>query len=288
MTKSSKKLALAIAVTLVISGCAVKPKELSDADNLAFGSDKLARADANQQPISGSVDLYEAMARALKYNLDVQVEVMEAALRLRDINLANYATLPDLVASSGYAGRNDADDTTPSTRDPDILTSDLTFSWNILDFGLSYVRAQQASDRALIQVEAKRKIVNRVIEDVRTAYWRAISYDRLVNRMRGLEGRVQQALRETRSLSASGDTSPLVALTYERELIEVKREIESLENELSLAKSQACGAYECSPRHAFQSGCAEERQYQAEPAKRSRTAISRRGCQPAGNARSQL
>lgn len=251
MTKSSQRLAIAIAVALVVSGCAVSPKELSEADNLAFGSDKLARADMNQQPISGSVDLYEAMARALKYNLDVQVEVMEAALRLRDIDLANYATLPNLVAGSGYAGRNKADDTTPSTSDPNVLTSDLTFSWNILDFGLSYVRAQQASDQALIQVEAKRKIANRVIEDVRTAYWRAVSYDRLVRRMRGLEGRVQQALRETRSLSASGDTSPLIALTYERELIEVKREIETLENELSLAKSQLAALMNVRPGTPF-------------------------------------
>lgn len=251
MAKSRGKLAVAIAMTIAVSGCVVAPKELSDADNLAFGSDKLARADANQQPINGSLDLYQAMARALKYNLDVQVEVMEAALRLRDIDLANYATLPNLVASSGYAGRNDADDTTPSTRDPNILTSDLTFSWNILDFGLSYVRAKQASDRALIQVEAKRKIVNRVVEDVRTAYWRAVSYDRLVNHMRGLEGRVQQALRETRSLSASGETSPLIALTYERELIEVKREIETLENELSLAKNQLAALINVRPGTPF-------------------------------------
>ena len=44
----------------------------------------------------------------------------------------------------------------------------------------------------------KRKIVNRIIEDVRTAYWRAVSYERLVGRMRALEGRVQRALSETR------------------------------------------------------------------------------------------
>ena len=49
------------------------------------------------------------MARALKYNLDAKVEIMEAALKVRELDLANYAMLPKLVASSGYAGRNRAD-----------------------------------------------------------------------------------------------------------------------------------------------------------------------------------
>ena len=88
----------------------------------------MSRADANQEPIFDSVDLYEAMARALKYNLDAQVEVMEAALRLRDLNLANYAMLPNLVASSGYAGRNPADTSTASRAIQISSPPDLTFS----------------------------------------------------------------------------------------------------------------------------------------------------------------
>lgn len=108
--------------------------------------------------------------------------------------------LPKLVAGSGYAGRDEADISAPSTRDRDILTADLTFSWNILDFGLSYVRAKQYADKYNIQVEMKRKIVNRIVEDVRTAYWRAVSYERLVNRMHALEGRVRGAARHTRAV----------------------------------------------------------------------------------------
>lgn len=224
---------------------------LSEEQSFAFATEKLIRATANQEPISGSISLYEAMARALKYNLDTKVEVMEAALKLRELDLVGYSGLPKLVASSGYAGRNEADASTPSTRDDDVFTSDLTFSWNILDFGLSYVRAKQAADEALIQEEMKRKIVNRVIEDVRTAYWRAVSYERLVGRMRTLEGRVANALRDTRLLAAGGESSPLVALTYERELIQVKREIELLEGELKISKSQLAALMNVTPGSNF-------------------------------------
>ncbi|TWF59235.1 TolC family protein [Neorhizobium alkalisoli] len=223
---------------LLATGCTVKTEPFSAEANAKFANEKLLRATANQEPITGSIDLYQAMARALKYNLDTKVEIMQAALKTREADLVSYSALPKVVAGAGYDGRNEADASTPSTRDDNVRTADLTFSWNILDFGLSYVRAKQAADETLIQEEMKRRMVNKVIEDVCTAYWRAVSYQRLVGRMRALEGRVARALRDTRGLSSGGESSPLVALTYERELIEVKREVEMLEGELKVAKSQ--------------------------------------------------
>ena len=236
---------------LLITGCTVKTEPLTPQANAAFAQDKLMRVTANQEPVTGSIDLYEAMARALKYNLDTKVEIMEAALKTREADLVSYSALPKVVAGAGYDGRNEGDPSTPSTRDPDVNNADLTFSWNILDFGLSYVRAKQAADQALIQDEMKRRIVNKVIEDTRTAYWRAVSYQRLVGRMRALEGRVAVALRDTRGLSSGGESSPLVALTYERELIEVKREIELLEGELRVAKSQLAALMNIDPASKF-------------------------------------
>ena len=240
-----------VPAVLLASGCAVKTEPFTPEANATFSHEKLLRATANQEPIVGSIDLYQAMARALKYNLDTKVEIMQAALKMREADLVTYSALPKVVAGAGYAGRNAADASTPSTRDDNIQTADLTFSWNILDFGLSYVRAKQAADEALIQEEMKRRIVNKVIEDVRTAYWRAVSYQRLVGRMRSLEVRVARALRDTRGLSSGGESSPLVALTYERELIEVKREVELLEGELKVAKSQLAALMNVTPGTAF-------------------------------------
>jgi outer membrane protein TolC len=240
-----------VPAVLLAAGCTVKTEPFTPEANASFVNEKLVRATANQEPITGSIDLYDAMARALKYNLDTKVEIMQSALKLREADLVTYSALPKVVAGAGYAGRNEADASTPSTRDDDIETADLTFSWNILDFGLSYVRAKQAADEALIQEEMKRRIVNKVIEDVRTAYWRAVSYQRLVGRMRALEGRVARALRDTRGLSSGGESSPLVALTYERELIEVKREVETLEGELKVAKSQLSALMNMTPGTAF-------------------------------------
>lgn len=240
-----------VPAVLLATGCTVKTEPFTPEAHATFANEKLLRATANQEPIVGSIDLYQAIARALKYNLDTKVEIMQAALKMREADLVTYSALPKVVAGAGYAGRDEADASTPSTRDDSIQTADLTFSWNILDFGLSYVRAKQAADEALIQEEMKRRIVNKVIEDVRTAYWRAVSYQRLVGRMRALESRVARALRDTRGLSSGGESSPLVALTYERELIEVKREVEMLEGELKVAKSQLAALMNVAPGTSF-------------------------------------
>lgn len=244
-------LCLVISASVLATGCTVRPEPLSYEANAAFANDKLLRATANQEPVPGSIDLYDAMARALKYNLDTKVEIMEAALKIKELDLVGYSALPKLVAGSGYAARSEADASTPSTRDDRINTADMTFSWNILDFGLSYVRAKQAADEALIQDEMKRKIVNKTIEDVRTAYWRAVSYQRLVGRMRALESRVGVALRDSRNLASGVESSPLVALTYERELIQVKREVELLEGEMKVAKSQLAALMNVTPGSDF-------------------------------------
>jgi outer membrane protein TolC len=238
-------------VGLLLTGCAVKPTPFSSADQLQFGADRLERVTVDQEPITHAIDLYEAMARAIKYNLDARVEVMEQALRTRELELAHYDLLPHLVSNSGYAGRTDIDTSSSSSRDDGVFTSDLTLSWNVLDFGLSYVRAKQSSDKVLIQEETKRKVINQTIQDVRTAYWRAVSYERLVNRMRALQGRVSTALNDTRALASSGNTSPIAALSYERELIQIQRELETLESQLQVAKTQLAALMNVRPETPF-------------------------------------
>ena len=241
----------ALSATLLFGACAVVPKPFSEDEFAAFAVERMDRVTANQTPVSGAIGLYEAMARALKYNLDARVEVMEAALRIRESDLSTYAMLPKLVASSGYSGRSIADASSKATQDTDIVDANLTLSWNILDFGLSYVRAKQTADKYLIQEERKRKTVNRVIEDVRTAYWRAVSYERLVGRMHGLERRVRGALTDTRRLAASGAASPVAALTYERELIQIQRELEILETQMNVSKIQLAALINIKPGEPF-------------------------------------
>ena len=244
-----KKVAVA-ALTVVLAGCAIQPQALTSDEMVSFAETNLSALAADQEPITGPITLYEAMARALKYNLDFRVERMKQALAMGDVELKSWEMLPSLVAEAGYSGRSNepggssenlltgVQSLAPSkSTEKNMFTAKLEFSWDILDFGLSYVRAKQAADRALIAQERTRKVVNRIIEDVRTAFWRAASAQQLGAVMRRLRSRVAMALANARRQERSG-TEPLAALTYERELISIRRQLAELERDLQVAREQ--------------------------------------------------
>lgn len=257
-----------LAAGVGLSACSIAPEPMTVGAIADYAADKRQRVVANQEPLSGPVSLYEAMARALKYNLDKQVEVMDILLREQELRVAHYSKLPGIVAGTGYADRSNYSGgssvqllgprelgpeslTSSTSSDRDVRNADLRFSWHILDFGLSYIRARQAADRVLIAEENRRRVVNRIVENVRTAYWRAVSATRLLNRLGHLETRVQRALSDTRTLANKGDSSPLTALTYERELVEIQREIRRLNGELGTSKAQLAALINVDPGKPF-------------------------------------
>ncbi len=256
----SGKGTIALLTTLLLGGCAISPVTLTEDEVTAGAQDKLARVTSEQEPIAGSIDLYNAMARALKYNLDHKVEIYESSLRVRELDLAHFNLLPNVVANAGYAGRDNplasssfnlATNTqnfgASTSQDQRLRTGDLTFSWHVLDFGLSYIRARQAADKALIAEESRRKVVHRLMEDVRTAYWRAFSAQKLVGKLAQLERRTRTAIASASALSDDRTTSPITAITYKRELIEIQRILQELQRELSVAKFQLAALMNVKP-----------------------------------------
>lgn len=262
-TMKSLSLALIMSTGLLV-GCSTKPDLLTNDEINGFVSRNAEGLVANQEPVSGPIGLYEAMARALKYNLDYKVEMMNATLQARAADVKSASMLPQVAGSWGYSGRDPnsggySRSLTTGLKSADASTSsqtqtfdaNITASWNILDFGLSYVRAKQAGDEALIAQENKRKVVNRIVEDVRTTYWRAASAERLLAGLGVLEGRVNNALSNSRSLAHEGALAPLTALTYQRELVEIRKQIHELERDLKTAKIQLAALMNIPPSSTF-------------------------------------
>ena len=255
---------LGVSFAALLAGCTVNPKPLASTELQSTAQRNFSTVDANQEPVSAPIDLYEAMARALKYNLDYKVEMMEEALRSRELNVARYDMLPQLVANAGYAGRSNYSGASsmslisrrqslePSTSsERNVFTADLGLSWDVLDFGLSYVRAQQKADEVLISQERRRKVANRIIEDVRTAYWRAVSAERLLTKLQQLEDSVTTTLGNSEQLAERRLSAPLTALTYQRELIEIQGEVRRLQRELVIAKAQLAALMNLKPGTEF-------------------------------------
>ncbi len=250
---------------VAVSGCSFIPVPLT-ADELKQQAkqDNIA-VTKNQQELSGPISLYEAIARALKYNLDFRLEFAEKVLSQTQLDVSRYELLPQLVARSGYDGRDNFSGAssqslitgqqslaTSTSSNRDIFTTDLNLTWSVLDFGLSYIRANQAADRVLIAEEEKRKVINRIVQDVRTAYWRAVTNDRLSGKVETLLERVSIAIEESKQIEIKRLDRPLTALTYQRELIGIKRELEELQRDLSLAKIQLAALMNLRPGQEYE------------------------------------
>ena len=253
-----------IALPFMVGGCTMGTSPLTDEQLSGLTSANLSRLTADQPTVQGQISLYEAVARALKYNLDDQVAVMQSALRANETRQIAANMLPGLVVNAGYSARNNDLSTASldlptgievpafsSSQDRTYNSGDATFSWNMLDFALSYVRAQQAADQYLIAQESRRKVTQRIIEDTRTAYWRAVSCDRMVKKFEKLEHRVRRSVANTRAAAKVGAETPLTALTYERELVQIRQTAERLGNELRLAKSQLAALMNVPPGTEF-------------------------------------
>jgi outer membrane protein TolC len=250
MNNSHKLFATSLLV-LAISGCAVTSQPIDRSVSEARARTDLATMFKDQEPIKGPLTLHQAMARAVKYNLEARLKVMEEALSQRQVDLARFDMLPRMALAAGYAGRNNVGASSsqsirtgtqslePSTsQDRDRDVADLTMVWNVLDFGVSYVSAKQQADQRLILEERRRKVIHTITQDVRSAYWRAVAAQRLLSQIDSLMGRIDQARDNSQRMAAQRLGDPVQSLSYQRALIEATRQLEEQRRALSLAKTE--------------------------------------------------
>lgn len=239
-----------ISLAVCLSGCAVSREPLTSQEIEQRVEENFMAMQAEQQPIGEEpITLHEVMARAIKYNLDHRLKMMEITLANENFDVSRYDLLPEITASAGYSARNNdlasysesmADGneslTSSSSQEKNNFTSDLKVVWNVLDFGVSYLRTQQEADQMYILEERRRKVVQNIIQDVRYAYWRAVCAERLVSQMVDLLEKSKSALKRSREMSMAGLTSPKESLEYQRALLENIRMLWEIIQRLSPAK----------------------------------------------------
>lgn len=239
------------AVALLLGGCAsFQPEPLTAPEILSASAADRQRIEQDIEPLHGPLSQQEAIARAIKYNLERRTRVMEEALASGQLDVGNFDMLPKLVASAGYRARDndlvtrskDSVTGAPSLSHPYIssekaaTTTDLSFTWSLLDFGQSYFASKQNADRVLIAAERRRKAMHVLIQDVRTAFWRAASAQALKADVRNTIAIAEEALADARQAEAERLRNPLDALRYQRQVLENLRLLEAIDQELSTAR----------------------------------------------------
>ena len=232
-------------------GCAVKPIQMTSEEQFKLTQADLSKMFADQLMVDKPISLPEAMARAVKYNLDFRVQLMDEALKRGELQVAMNGMLPSLTASAGYNDRKnvaasssesvetgDTSLVTSTSQDKDIRTKDLTLAWNILDFGVSYAQAKQQSNQVLIAQEKKRKVVQNIMQDVRFAYWRALSAQRLLPEMNDILDNAEDTFQAVDVLQQFSIEDPMVYLEYKQELLNLVLDMWQLREDLSTAKAE--------------------------------------------------
>lgn len=206
---------------------------------------------ADQQALVGPLSLHEAIARALKYNFDHRLSIMEFVLQQKQLDAASLNMLPKLAASAGYTWRSNPlasfsvpvagspnQGTFVTSQDREKSIASLSFSWNILDFGVSYYQAKQQADRVLIAQERRRRVVNNIIREVSAVYWRAVTAERLVPDIERCLLDAERALESNRAVERQRLRPILQTLQYRKDLLKIMGQLRELTSDLRMAKTQ--------------------------------------------------
>lgn len=279
--KVSKVVVLSVVTSFLITGCAIKPEPMLKEEVKEQVKKDLSVLSEVVLPVTKPISLDEAIQRGLNHNLQKRVKVLETALSQQQLDLVYYDMLPSLTASAGYSERNNyaasastsfvngepqplgANPSYSISQDKERVTSDIGFSWNILDFGLSYVRAQQQADKFLIAKEKEKKVEHNLTQEIRRAYYQAVSAQDLLKRIQPMMVEVNQALSDSKKVQNQrvGKT-PMESLSYQRELLDILRSLHTLESSLISAKVELAELMGLKPGIEFELADKVEKNYQ--------------------------
>lgn len=242
-----------LTITLAaLAGCAsVQPVALPDGDLSVLNKADQVSMRKDVEPLVGALSLDEALARALKYNLDRRSKQMEEALALGQLEVTRFDMLPKVLAQAGYSSRDitrftygstypsetaNKSNTASTTTERAHSTADLGLTWSLLDVGMGYYGAKQQADRFLIAGERRRKAMHLLMQDVRTAYWRAASAQLLKADVQKTIQLAEEAMADSRKAEVERVRNPLEPLRYQRQLLENMRLLESIDQDLASAQ----------------------------------------------------
>ncbi|WP_237051396.1 TolC family protein [Magnetospirillum sp. ME-1] len=247
--KRAGRLLASASLVALLAACAVTPEPFTAEELKAQAVADREAMFKGGEPLIGPLSVSEAIARALKYNLDKRSKMMEEALALGQTDVDRWDMLPKLTANAGYSYRSEPNATVSHdvqtgqrggaysvSADQRSKTADLTMSWNVLDFGVTYYSAKANADRALVATERRRKAVHNLVTEVRFAFWRAAAYQVLSADVDRAVAEAKDALGKARQVERENLKAPAESLRYQKSLLETLRQLTAIQQELSTAQ----------------------------------------------------
>ncbi|EFH11682.1 TolC family protein [Teichococcus cervicalis] len=245
-----RSILLCSAALLTLAACG-QPRPLSREEITTRATADMQALMAMPEPATQPVVLEEAIARAVKYNLDHRVKLAEEGLAMGQAELTAMDLLPRIGADAAYTWRSREGATSSRSattgqlspqasiaEEKSVLRGQLNAGYDLLELGINYARTKQAQDAALLAGERRRKAIQTVAADVQNAYWRAVAAEHLLPELERLIARANQALERSRRVERDKMLSPAEALSYQRVLLAALQALSERRREMEIAKAE--------------------------------------------------
>jgi outer membrane protein TolC len=236
---------VAISFATMASGCSHLYLPIDSADVSEMSETLIDALTVVPEPLSQPLTVEEAVRRSVLHNHSARAKELEAALAIAQVRAQSAEMLPRLAAEADFSRRNrpsltrsTASQNYSTSSEVSNVASDITLSWNILDFGLSLLRMSQGMDNAHQQQAEALRLRNRIIEETRSIYWRAVAEERLERGIAQLEPEMREALRLARVSAKDDSLEPMAAINLQRDILNLQRDLNQVLAGLAGARDQ--------------------------------------------------
>lgn len=180
--------------------------------------------------IKKPIDMYLAMALALKYNYTRRLTSYEASLL--KAGGASSSQIAEILNNAGYINSSNSAQLSP----------DLKVAWNILDLSTVYYQNMDSSFKSDIAFEQSRKVIHNILQETRLLYWKALTAQRLLpvidemTEFMTLE--VDEMNAAAKELNAKGEAPSRDALIKKRKYMEAIKDLAALKRDMETAPAR--------------------------------------------------
>jgi len=175
------------AILLTCNGC-VKSKRTIESTRISNSQQDKKYFECVKIDTPSQMTLEDIVEIALNQNLDLYVKELEYEIQKEAATGAKLDMLPELLFSGEANKRNNNPGSSSASLIPGVppappsVSSDkrttrwnITLTWNLLDFGISYYKARQEANAVLIQYFEYERLKQNLVLDLTVHYWNAVA-----------------------------------------------------------------------------------------------------------------
>ncbi|MEC7838501.1 MAG: TolC family protein [Chlamydiota bacterium] len=181
------KIAFITLMIVFIAGCVKRPAYLNVNRCRNASTDKEILYNNIVLPNS-PLTIDDIIKVGLKRNLALLVKRQECAIQKEIATSEKLTMLPELLMNGEWSERDNSPGSSSESLEPGVPpappsvssrrqtgTADITLTWNLLDFGLSYYRSRQAANSVLVQQYEYKRLQQNLVLDLVKQYWIAVA-----------------------------------------------------------------------------------------------------------------